>query len=430
YCCEDVDYTVRLKLLFSPQVDERGLDKLYYNVELPLMNVLAKMERAGIFLDLPILEKMSEEITAQIKILEQEIYDLAGEEFNINSPKQLVAIFEKLGIKSGKKTSTGQMKTDSDVLDVLRINYPIAGKLLEYRGLEKMRSTYIDSLPSDINPHTDRIHCTFNQFVAATGRLSCQDPNLQNIPVRTEIGRNIRGAFRPQKDGWSYLSADYSQIELRLLAHFSDDPSLHYAFTHGEDVHAYTASRIFNIPLKDVSKEHRYQAKAVNFGVIYGQQAFGLSQELGIEVKSAADFIETYFQRYPFVKGYIEYAKELARKSGRATTLTGRERAIPEILTRNIPLRQAAERLAVNTPLQGTAADLIKMAMLKCNALFKEHHIRGQMILQIHDELIFELPDEEIPTVQILVREAMEGVMQLKIPLIVDISIGKNWKEC
>lgn len=430
YCCEDVDYTVRLKELFSVQIKERGMDALYFNIELPLIRVLTQMERTGIYLDLSVLQKLSTEVDALIETLEKEIYLLAGEHFNLNSPKQLGTIFEKLGIKTGKKTSTGQMKTDSDALEDLKAKFPIAGKLLEYRGLEKLRSTYINQLPKEINPQTGRIHCSFNQFIAATGRLSCQDPNLQNIPIRSEIGRTIRTAFRPQREGWSYLAADYSQIELRLLAHFSDDLSLLYAFNHGEDVHAFTASQIFNIPLEMVTKDQRNQSKAVNFGVIYGQQAFGLSQELGIDMKFAAEFIDTYFKRYPKVKEFIEAAKEAVRKSGKAVTLTGRERIIPEILTKNIPLKLASERLAVNTPLQGTAADIIKLAMLKCSVLFKEHHLRGQMILQIHDELIFELPDEEIPKAKMIVREAMETVFELKIPLTVDISIGKNWKEC
>jgi DNA polymerase-1 len=430
YCCEDVDYTVRLKSHFTKEIAERGLENLFYTLELPLLKVLAKMEQAGIYLDVAQLKTMSTELTSQIGTLQSEIYCLAGEEFNINSPKQLIAIFQKLDIRSAKKTAAGQMKTDSDVLESLSNEYPIAGKLLEYRALEKLRSTYVDSLPNDVNPRNDRIHCTFNQSVAATGRLSCQDPNLQNIPVRSALGKRIREAFRPQKEGWSYLAADYSQIELRLLAHYCEDPHLLWAFSHDEDVHAHTASVIFNVPFDQVTKELRQQAKAVNFGVIYGQQAFGLSQELGIDMKAASEFIHMYFQRYSHVRHFVESSKEKARQSGKAVTLTGRERLIPEINSRNVPLRLAAERLAINTPLQGTAADIIKLAMLECDRLITEKKMQAMMVLQIHDELIFELPDSEILEAKKIVKSAMEGVMTLKVPLLVDISIGKNWKEC
>ncbi len=328
------------------------------------------------------------------------------------------------------------MRLDSEALETLQQKYPIASKLLEYRGLEKLRSTYVETLPLEIIPKSGRIHCTFNQSIAATGRLSCQDPNLQNIPVRTRLGSQIRQAFCPQHPHWSYLAADYSQIELRLLAHFSEDPNLLKAFQNDEDIHAFTASIIFNVPLPQVTKELRQNAKAVNFGIIYGQQAFGLSQELNIDVKTAAEFIEMYFKRYPRVKDFVEGCKELARTTGKTVTLTGRERQIPEILSKNIHLRTAAERLAVNTPLQGTAADLIKMAMLKI-AVELPFPLRplsppqqAGMVLQIHDELIFEIPDAELDKVQKIVRRSMEEVVQLKVPLIVDVMVGKNWKEC
>jgi DNA polymerase-1 len=430
YCCEDVDYTCRLKELLEKELHKRKLTHLLKEIELPLAKVLAGMERRGIYLDTPCLEKSSKEILHHIKSLEQEIYQLAGQEFNLNSPKQMSEIlFTKLGIRPPKKTATGH-STNADVLEGLQGDYPIAGKLLEYRTLEKLRSTYLEILPQQINPKTQRIHCTFNQWVAATGRLSCQDPNLQNIPVRTEVGRQIREAFRPEKTGWSYLAADYSQIELRLLAHLSEDPSLLAAFKNNEDVHAYTAAIMYGVPIQMVTKEMRHSAKAVNFGVIYGQQAFGLSQELGISVKEAAAFIDTYFKRYSKVKDYVEYTKEQARKTGKAVTYTGRERAIPEINSPNGQLRIAAERLAINTPLQGTAADLIKIAMLKIDKALEKEKTLGYMILQIHDELIFELPDFEIMTIEPIVRRIMEGVLELKVPLVVDITVGKNWKEC
>lgn len=430
YCCEEVDYTCRLRTILQKQLEERNLMKLFENIELPLLKVLARMEKHGIYLDVDRLHTFSIQLAEDLKRLSQEIYDMAGEEFNLNSPKQLsVILFEKLQIRPPKKTATGH-STSSEVLDILKWEYPIAGKIQEYRVLEKLRSTYGDVLPHEINPHTHRIHPTFNQFVAATGRLSCQDPNLQNIPVRTEVGRKIREAFRPELPNWSFLSADYSQIELRLLAHLSEDPVLIEAFQKGEDIHTHTAAAIFNIQITQVNKELRHRAKAVNFGIIYGQQAFGLSQELGVPVKEAGEFIEMYFKKYPSVKAFLDACKDQARTTGKAVTMTGRERAIPEIHSKNIQIRNAAERLAVNTPFQGTAADIIKLAMLKIDKAIEEKKLRGYMILQIHDELVFEVPDEEIPLFESLVREEMQQVLKLKVPLLVDIAVGKNWKEC
>jgi DNA polymerase-1 len=428
--CEQADYIWRCRQLLARQIDDRQLAKLFYDIELPLVRILFEMERRGIYVDRNSLQTLGDDVAGQLVDLQASIFALAGEEFNINSPKQLGAIFAKLEIKTGKKTATGQVKTDSDVLEGLKAKYPIAHLLLEYRALEKLRSTYIQALPAEINPATNRIHCTFNQVVAATGRLSCQEPNLQNIPTRTPMGRRIREAFRPEREGWSFLAADYSQIELRLLAHFSEDPNLLYAFGSNQDVHAHTASIIFNVPIESVTPEMRYQAKAVNFGIIYGQQAFGLAQELSISVGEAAQFIERYFQRYSFVQRFLETYKESARQTGKATTLFGRERSIPEILSKNSHLRSLAERLAINTPLQGSAADLIKMAMLRADKQFAALRLQGYMVLQVHDELIFELPDSEIPQAEKVVREAMEGVAALKVPLTVHITIGKNWKEC
>jgi len=430
YCCEDIDYTVRLKELLENQLKERKMEPLFRSLELPLLSVLTTMEKNGIFLDSPYLNDFSKEITAHIKELEQQIYELAGHTFNLNSPKQLSeTLTDKLMLKLPKKTATGY-STSADVLEGMRHLHPVIDKILDYRTTEKLRSTYVDSLPGMTNPKTQRIHCTFNQSVTATGRLSCQDPNLQNIPVRTEQGRRIREAFRPQRPGWSFLAADYSQIELRLLAHLSEDPTLIDAFNKGEDIHAHTAATVLGIPITEVTPEQRYQAKAVNFGIIYGQQAFGLSQELGIEVKEAAAFIETYFQRYGKVKKFLEHCKEEARRTGKAMTSTGRERAIPEINSKNPHLRNAAERLALNTPLQGTAADIIKLAMLKVQEWIEKEQKLGMMVLQIHDELIFEVPDFELSLFELAVREKMEQVYRLKVPLVVNISIGKNWKEC
>lgn len=424
YCCEDVDYTIRLKKRFESEIARENLKKVFEEIELPLLPILFEMEELGIFLDVEKMKEMSKDLSVQIETLTHEIYKLSGEVFNLNSPKQLSEVlFERMGIKPLQKTTTGY-STSADVLEELKDESPIIPKILDYRTLEKMRSTYVDALPLQVNPETDRIHCTFNQSVAATGRLSCQDPNLQNIPVRSPEGLRIRSAFRPQKPNWSYLAADYSQIELRLLAHFSEDPELVRAFQEGEDIHAYTASLVYEVAINQIKPEMRHAAKAVNFGILYGQQAFGLSKELSIPFDEAKKFIETYFARYPKVQEYLESSKEKVRKTGKALTLTGRHRPIPEIHSKNPMLRAAADRLATNTPLQGTAADLIKLAMIDIYAKIP------YMILQIHDELIFEVPDEDLEHVGAIVKESMQNVWKLKVPLVVDISIGKNWGEC
>ncbi|NGX45272.1 MAG: DNA polymerase I [Chlamydiae bacterium] len=425
YCSEDVDYTFRLKERFEKEIKAENLTHVFEDIELPLIPILLKMERRGIYLDSKELAVMAIDLKAALEALTKEIYEETQQTFNLNSPKQLGEIlFEKMGIKGGKKTKTGY-STSADVLERLTERSPVIPKILEYRKLEKLRSTYVDTLPEQIAPSTGRVHCSYNQSVAATGRLSCNDPNLQNIPIRTELGRKIRTAFKPEKAGWSFLSADYSQIELRLLAHLSGDPGLIKAFQEGEDIHAYTASLVYNIPLNEVTSQMRYSAKAVNFGIIYGQQAFGLSKEIGISFEEAKDFIDTYFERYPKVRDYLEHCKESVRQTGKSLTLTGRIRPIPEITSKNPFLRQMAERLAVNTPLQGTAADLIKLAMIEV-----DRKVPADLILQIHDELIFEVPDEQIKPLAQQVKTLMEGVMQLKVPLVVDISVGKNWGEC
>ncbi|MGA8164851.1 MAG: DNA polymerase I [Waddliaceae bacterium] len=430
YCCEDVYYTYRLKHLLEEELDKRKLTKLLTELELPLLSVLARMERHGVFVDVPYLKNMAVEINRVIEELEKDIHQMADESFNVKSPKQLSDIlFRKMGISPPKKIATGY-STSAEVLESLKGTYPIAGKILEYRLVEKLRSTYIETLPKEVNKNTRRIHPTFNQSVAATGRLSCQDPNLQNIPIRSEIGSRIRQAFRPEKEGWSYLSADYSQIELRLLAHFSEDPKLTSAFEHHEDVHAHTAATLFNLPLNQVTKEQRACAKAVNFGVVYGQQAFGLARGVNISFEEAQSFINDYFARYQRVREFLEMCKENARKTGKAVTLFGRERAIPEMHSKNLQIRAAAERLAINTPLQGTSADLIKLAMLNIDKKIQKERKLGYMLLQIHDELIFELPDFEIFTLQPLVKKEMEQVYAFKVPLEVNVAIGKNWKEC
>jgi len=426
YCCEDVDYTFRLKELFEKEIKQESLAPVLFDIELPLIPVLISMERAGMYIDASKLREMSDDLTQKIEKIEKEIYDLAGESFNIKSPKQLSEIlFDKLQINIGQK----KRSTRAEVLESLKQEYPIASKILEFRGLEKLRSTYADTLPLQVYEKTKRIHCTFMQTVTATGRLSCQDPNLQNIPIRSEEGRKIRAAFRPDPECLRYLSADYSQIELRLLAHMSQDPKLIQAFQSDEDIHASTAATVFDVPLSQVTKEMRSQAKAVNFGIIYGQQAFGLAQELGIDLKEASSFIKRYFEKYPQVKAFLDTCKDKTRKTGMATTMMGRRRMIPEIHSTNGMIRAAAERLAVNTPLQGSQADIIKIAMIKLHEELK-NDTQVHMVLQIHDELIFELPEDRIEKVQPLVHDIMENIIQLSIPLRVNIEIGKNWGEC
>ncbi len=430
YCGEDVDCCIRLKELFEKNMEELDLAAVMEQLEIPLLPVLFKMERAGIYVDTEKLSALSKEVAVKIETLESQIFKIAGEKFNLNSPKQLSHIlFDTFGIKPPRKTQTG-FSTAASVLESLKEEHPIVDLILEYRGLEKLRSTYIDALAPQIFPKTGRIHCTFNQSVAATGRLSCQDPNLQNIPARSIEGRKIRAAFKPQKGGFSFLSLDYSQIELRLLAHLCDDPSLIASFRNGEDIHATTAAAIFNVPLEEVTSAMRQKAKAVNFGILYGQGAFGLSQSLKLEYQEAASFIDSYFKRFHRVREYIEFCKQSVRKTGRAVTMLKRHRPIPDIHSKNPALRAAAERLAINTPLQGTAADLIKLAMIDVDKLLGEHPEWGTLLLQIHDELLFEAPDEHIHTLASHVKNILEGIIPLKVPLTVDISIGKNWEEC
>jgi DNA polymerase-1 len=431
YCCEDVDYTCRLKELLSDELkNNKPLETLFSTIELPLLSILAKMEKAGIYLNVQKIHALGEVLNADLQKLKTIIWKEVGLEFNLNSPKQLSKVlFETLQLKPPAKKRT-EFSTGADVLEILAVGNPIVQNILKFRSLEKLRSTYAETLPELVNPHTKRIHCTFNQSIAATGRLSCQDPNLQNIPVRTEQGLAIRACFEPQKPNWYYIGADYSQIELRLLAHFSQDPELIKAFKEGEDVHIHTASLVFDVPPSEVTPEMRSNAKTVNFGIIYGQGAYGLSQQLGISVGDASDFIKKYFERYPKISAYLDACKREARKTGYATTLTGRQRPIPEITNQNHNIRMAAERLAINTPLQGTAADLIKMAMIEIDKTITNKKLEGQMILQIHDELIFEVPEKELPVFEQFVRDKMEHVIQLNVPIEVHIAIGKNWAEC
>lgn len=420
YCCEDIDYTTRLKEIFQAELKERKLDRLLYDIELPLLPILAEMERVGIYLDVEELKIENERLTRELSQVKKAIFEHSGEEFNLNSPKQLSEVlYQKLGLKSSSAS------TSADVLEEISDDHPIVREILNYRTLEKLRSTYAEALPHAVNPVTGRIHCSFKQSVAATGRLSCQDPNLQNIPTHSAI----RACFKP-KEGFSFLGADYSQIELRLLAHFSQDPELTHAFNSGRDIHVHTASLIFSVPESGVTSQMRKAAKTVNFGIVYGQTPFGLSKQLGIPVREASEFIKKYFERYPGVQQYLEHCRAEVRKVGYSITLTGRKRPIPEIHNKNPSIRSAAERLAINTPLQGTAADLIKIAMIEIDRTIRERKLEGKMILQIHDELIFEIPDSEIPIFEKLVKEKMEQVLKLNVPIEVHMAVGKNWAEC
>jgi DNA polymerase-1 len=430
YCGEDVLMTIKLKELFEKELKTQELTDLYQTIEIPLIQVLTQMERSGIYVDPNYLMEIKKELTIHLTRIEEETYALAGEKFNIKSPKQLGEIlFNKLKISPLIKTKTG-FSTNAETLELMQDAHPIIPKIVDFRLLEKLRSTYVDSLVHEINPKTGRVHCHFNQSITATGRLSCQNPNLQNIPVKTDAGRNIRAAFKPQKEGWLFLAADYSQIELRLLAHFSEDPLLLEAFRNHEDVHKLTASKVFEIPLNEVTSEKRSLAKAVNFGIIYGQQAFGLSKQLRIGVKEAKSFIDAYFKRYIRVKEYLEFSKEEAARLGYTVTLFGRKRPLPEINSNNKLLKQASERLAVNAPLQGTNADIIKLAMLKIQKILDSQEKKSLMLLQIHDELLFEAFEPELDELKKIVKKEMEEVIHLKVPLTVDIKIGKNWKEC
>ncbi|MCY3974810.1 MAG: DNA polymerase I [Simkaniaceae bacterium] len=429
YCCEDADYTFRLYVRLREEIAVAKLESLLYDVEQPLIPVLLAMERQGVYVDKGKLHRMSCSLYERISRVEREIRELAQESFNIRSTKQLrEVLFTKMAIDTGKrKASTG-----ADVLEAIRHKHPIVGKILEFRKLDKLRSTYVDSLPSEIDPKTGRIHPTFMQTVTATGRLSCRDPNLQNIPTRSQLGKKIREAFRPDPEEGSYLSADYSQIELRLLAHMSRDTGLVAAFRNDEDVHVTTAAAIFGLPRSQVTAVQRFQAKSVNFGIIYGQQATGLAGELGISREEAATFITHYFKQYPGVYAFLEKCRERVRERGEATTLLGRRRPIPGIHSANSAVRSGAERLAVNTPLQGSQADIIKVAMIRIDTLMRDRP--ATLILQVHDELIFELPgsltDAEMEDIRGVISETMSSVVSLSVPLKVNSKIGKNWAEC
>ena len=428
YSGEDADLTLILAKLLMPKVEADGFAELFHQVELPLIEVLATMEMNGVKLDLSLLGVMSREFEKQMEKISEEIFGLAGESFNINSPQQLgKVLFEKLKLPGGKRTKTGY-STDVDVLTELSKDFPLPAKILEYRSLSKLKSTYVDALPQLVNPTTGRIHTSFNQTVTATGRLSSSDPNLQNIPIRSPEGRRIREAFIPD-EGDRILSADYSQIELRILAHLSQDPFLLETFQNDQDIHTATAAEIFHVPLENVNPEMRRLAKVINFGIIYGISAFGLAKQLAIPPSVAQAYIANYFQKYHGVRDYIERSLEVAREQGYVTTLMNRRRYLPDIKSSNRSVRQFAERIAINAPIQGTAADLIKVAMINIHRRLLREKRQTRLILQIHDELVFEVAEKEVKAIQALVKEEMEGVMKLMIPLKVEIGVGKNWAE-
>jgi DNA polymerase-1 len=427
---ERADYLQRLAPVLRGQIDEQELAGVYEKIDLPLAPVLADMERIGIRVDPKELDKMSRSMEKEVRRLEQEIWKLAGNEFNINSPAQLAEIlFDKLNLQPPTRRGKGKVRsTAADILEELASQHALPAKIIEYREISKLKSTYVDALPKLIHPETGRLHTSFSQTTAATGRLSSSDPNLQNIPIRTELGREIRAAFVAEK-GKILLSADYSQIELRVMAHLSQDPVLIDAFRNGEDIHARTAQEVFGVGPMAQNAEHRRAAKAINFGIIYGLSAFGLAQQLGIGQKEAAQFINAYFTRYSGVKKFLDKILVETRKTAVAKTLFGRIRPIPEINSPQAQLRSFAERTALNSPLQGTAADLIKLAMISIDQRLATEKFEAKMILQVHDELLFEAPPKEKTKLEKLVRQEMEGVHKLSVPLVVEISSGPNWRD-
>jgi len=421
---------LKLKNKLEKELKENGIEDLFYNIEMPLVPVLAYIERNGMKLDLDALKQTSEDFTTRMGNIENEIYSLAGMEFNISSPKQVgEVLFEKLKVvEKAKKTKTGQYSTSEDVLESLRSKHPVVEKILDYRGLKKLLSTYVDSLPLLINPKSGKIHTSFNQTVTATGRLSSSNPNLQNIPVRDEDGKEIRRAFIPDED-CLFFSADYSQIELRIMAHLSEDKNMIDAFLSGYDIHAATAAKIYKIDISEVSKDMRRKAKTANFGIIYGISVFGLAERMGVDRKEAKELIDGYFETYPGVKEYMDKSIKVAKKNGYVETIFNRKRYLPDINSHNAVVRGYAERNAINAPIQGSAADIIKVAMVNIYNRFKKENVQAKMILQVHDELNFSVPANEKELVEQIVIEEMERAYKMHVPLKADCGWGKNWLE-
>jgi len=430
YACEDADVTLKLKNVLEKELKENDAEKLFYEIEMPLVPVLVNIESNGVLLDTEALKQSSEHFTAQMAAIEKEIYELAGEEFNIASPKQVGEIlFDKLKIvDKARKTKTGQYVTSEEVLESLRHKHPVVEKILEHRGLKKLLGTYIDALPLLINPRTGRVHTSFNQTVTATGRLSSSNPNLQNIPIRDENGKEIRKAFIPD-EGCLFFSADYSQIELRIMAHLSEDKNMIDAFLSGYDIHAATAAKVYKTNIEDVNSDMRRKAKTANFGIIYGISVFGLAERMNVDRKEAKELIEGYFETYPQVKAYMDKSIEVAREKGYVETIFHRKRFLPDINSRNAVVRGYAERNAINAPIQGSAADIIKVAMARIYERFKREGLKAKMILQVHDELNFSVPIEERERVEQAVIEEMEKAYKMHVPLKADCGWGKNWLE-
>lgn len=430
YAVEDSDVTLQLKHFFAPQLPEVNAQKLFEEIEMPLMEVLADMEIEGIRLDTDVLQEQSVKITAEIANIERKIYDCCGIEFNLNSPKQLGEIlFEKLNLDSkAKKTSTGQYATGEEVLTKLRDRHEVIADILDYRQLQKLKSTYVDALPKEVSPDSKRVHTTFSQTVAATGRLASVNPNLQNIPIRSEQGRQIRKAFVARDENHVLVSADYSQIELRIIAELSQDPVMMQSFMHGEDIHRSTAANVFKVAIDEVTREQRSHAKTVNFGIIYGVSAFGLSEQTGLSRSESKQLIDAYYETYPVLKRYMENQIQIAREQGYVETILGRRRYLKDINSRNVVVRGHAERNAVNAPIQGSAADIIKIAMINLHERLKKD-FKTKMLLQVHDELVFDVPLDELEIVKPLIKSTMESAVPMKIPLEVEIGVGQNWLE-
>lgn len=431
YAAEDADVTLKLKNFFAPELKKAGIESLFFDIEMPLIYVLVEMEATGVKLDTVALKQSSEELTAALNNLEKEIYELAGVKFNINSSKQVgEVLFEHLKIEEkAKKTKTGSYSTSEDILEKMRSKHPVVGKLLEYRGLKKLLSTYIDALPELINPETGKIHTSFNQTVTATGRLSSTNPNLQNIPIRDELGREIRKAFIPDNEDCTFFSADYSQIELRIMAHLSQDEHMIEAFRSGADIHSATAAKIYGIPVEEVTGDMRRKAKTANFGIIYGISIFGLAERLNIPRAESKELIEGYFKSYPGIRDYMDESIRIAKEKGYVETIFKRKRYLPDINSHNAIVRGYAERNAINAPIQGSAADIIKVAMVRIYNRFEEEGLKSKMILQVHDELNFNVCQDEQEKVRQIVLEEMENAIQLQVPLIADCGEGKNWLE-
>ena len=431
YAVEDADITFQLKQLFTGELETGNVTKLFNDIELPLVSVLTAMEIEGININTDFLNQLSITLTEDINRLEKNIYEQAGEEFNIASPKQLgIVLFEKMAlVKKPKKTKTGQYATGEDILSYLAKDHEIIKDIQEYRQYKKLQSTYVDALPNEVNPKTGRIHTQYMQAVAATGRLSSNNPNLQNIPIRTARGREVRKAFIPKDENYVLLAADYSQIELRIIASLSEEENMINAFKNGEDIHASTAAKVFNVPLEEVTREQRSNAKTVNFGIVYGVSAFGLSNQTDLSRSEAKELIDTYYETYPKLKAYMSAQVDFAREHGYVETVLNRRRYLKDINSRNAMVRSGAERNAVNAPIQGSAADIIKLAMIHIQKRFEKENFKSKMLLQVHDELVFDTHKEELEMIQPIIKYEMENAFKMSVPLDVEIGLGKNWLE-